>query len=58
MHAPRYDAPQFPHVNLARIYERQGRVLDALAEWARALDRRPGYRLALEALRHLQQRVN
>lgn len=58
MQAPRYDAPHFPHVTLARIDERQGRVLDALAEWGRALDRRPGYRPALEALRRLQQRVN
>jgi len=58
MDAPRYEAPQFPHVNLARIYERQGQVLDAIAEYGRALARSPGYEPALAGLRRLQTKVN
>ncbi len=56
--APRYEAPHFPHVNLARIYETQGRVLDALTEYGRALERQPGYAPAVLGLRRLQARVN
>ncbi len=56
--APRYEAPHFPHVNLARIYETQGRVLDALTEYGRALQRQPGYAPAVLGLRRLQARVN
>ncbi len=58
MEAPRYEAPQFPHVNLARIYEKKGMVLEAVAEYGRALEKMPGYLPALAALRRLQQRVN
>jgi len=56
--APRYEAPHFPHVNLARIYETQGRVLDAVTEYGRALERHPGYGPAVLGLRRLQARVN
>jgi Tfp pilus assembly protein PilF len=56
--APRYEAPHFPHVNLARIYETQGRVLDALTEYGQALERQPGYAPAVLGLRRLQARVN
>jgi tetratricopeptide (TPR) repeat protein len=56
--APRYEAPHFPHVNLARIYETQGRVLDALTEYGRALERQPGYAPAVLGLRRLQARRN
>ena len=58
MRAPRYEAPQFPHVNLARIYEEKGDVLEAVAEYGRALEKMPGYLPALANLRRLQQRVN
>lgn len=58
MDATRYEAPHFPHVNLARIYEKQGRALDAVAEYGRALEKLPGYEPALSALRRLQARVN
>ncbi|PYO61441.1 MAG: hypothetical protein DMD70_07030 [Gemmatimonadetes bacterium] len=58
MDAPRYEAPQFPHVNLARIYEKKGQVLDAVAEYGRALDKMPGYAPAVGGLRRLQGRVN
>ena len=56
--APRYEAPHFPHVNLARIYEHQGRVLDAVTQYGKALARLPGYRPALLGLRRLQGRLN
>jgi len=58
MDAPRYEAPQFPHVNLARIYGKKGQVLDAVAEYGRALDKMPGYGPALAGLRRLQTKVN
>jgi Tfp pilus assembly protein PilF len=58
MAAPRYSARHFPHVNLARIYQHQGRVLDAVTEYGRALQLEPGYPPALVALRRLQARVN
>jgi len=58
MAAPRYEAPHFPHVNLARIYERKGEALHALAEYGRALEQLPGYEPALFGLRRLQGKVN
>ncbi len=56
--SPRYEAPHFPHVNLARVYERKGDVLGAVAEYGSALEKLPGYRPAVVGLRRLQQRVN
>ena len=56
--APRYEARQFPHVNLARIYEKKGQVLEAVAEYGRALDKMPSYAPAVAGLRRLQGRVN
>ena len=58
MHATRYEAPHFPHVNLGRVYEGKGQALDAVAEYGRALEKMPGYPPALARLRHLQGRVN
>ncbi len=58
MEAPRYEAPQFPYVNLARIHQKKGDLLAAVADYARALEKMPGYVPALVALRRLQARVN
>jgi len=58
MQASRYESPHFPHVNLARVFEGKGLALDAVAEYARALEKKPGYPPALTRLRHLQGRVN
>ena len=58
MQAPRYEAPHFPHVNLARIYEQKGQVLEAVAQYGRALEKLPGYAPALVGLRRVQGRVN
>ena len=56
--ATRYESPHFPHVNLARVFEGKGQALDAVAEYSRALEKKPGYAPALARLRHLQGRVN
>jgi len=58
LQATRYEAAHFPHVNLARVYEKKGEVLDALAEYGRALEKLPGYAPAVAGLRRLQARVN
>ena len=58
MQATRYAAPHFPHVNLARVYEKKGQALDALAEYGRALEKLPGYAPAVAGLRRLQAMVN
>jgi Tfp pilus assembly protein PilF len=58
MAAPRYEAPHFPHVNLARIYEHQGRVLEAMTQYGQALAKLPGYRPALLGLRRLRAWLN
>ena len=58
MRAPRYEAPQFPHVNLARIHEKRGDAVEAVAEYGRALEKVPGYLPAIVGMRRLQQRVN
>lgn len=56
--APRYEASHFPHVNLARIYERRGEVLTALAELTRASEKMPDHPPITLAIRRLQARVN
>jgi tetratricopeptide (TPR) repeat protein len=46
MQAPRYDSPQFPHLNLGRVHERLGRYRQALESYDRALEIDPFYRAA------------
>jgi tetratricopeptide (TPR) repeat protein len=58
MVAPRYACYFFPHFNLGRVYERQGRYLLAMHEYSRALAYKPNYKLALKAVRHLQTLLN
>ncbi len=58
MQAVRYEAPHFPHVNLARIYERRGELLEALAELTHADRKMPGHQPVTLAIRRLQARVN
>lgn len=58
MAAPRYEARHFPHVNLARIHERRGEYVAALAELARAEALLPGHPPIMAAIRRLQARVN
>lgn len=56
--ASRYEAPHFPHMNLARIHERRGEVVAALSELTRASRKMPGVPELGLAIRRLQARVN
>ena len=44
--APRYESPQFPHMNLGRVHEHMGQYRKALACYDRALEIDPYYRVA------------
>jgi tetratricopeptide (TPR) repeat protein len=56
--APRYECYFYPHFNLGRVLEKQGNHLEAIAEYSRALNHNPNYKLALRALRKLQGLLN
>ncbi|HSK73957.1 MAG TPA: tetratricopeptide repeat protein [Pyrinomonadaceae bacterium] len=56
--APRYEARAFPHFNLAMIYEKRGKLLEAAKHYGLALNEQPGYLQAYKALRKLQERLN
>jgi tetratricopeptide (TPR) repeat protein len=56
--APRYEAPQYPHTNLGRVYERLGRYRQALACYNQALALDPFYRAATLAKYQLLGRLN
>jgi tetratricopeptide (TPR) repeat protein len=58
MKAPRYEAPHFPHVNLARIYERSGDTVAALAELTKAEEKAGRLPELTLAIRRLQGKVN
>jgi tetratricopeptide (TPR) repeat protein len=58
MEARRYECFFYPHFNLGRVYEALGRQFDALNEYKAALELNPGYRLALNAFRKLQGKLN
>jgi len=56
--APRYESYAFPHMNLGRVYEQRGRLLEAARHYGLALEQEPGYTQAAIALRKLQSRLN
>jgi tetratricopeptide (TPR) repeat protein len=56
--ARRYDAPQFPHYNLGRVYESQGLPRRALEEFRKALELAPDYQLARDAVEKLTRKIN
>lgn len=58
MTAPRYESYFYPHFNLGRVYEAQGRAYDALREYKAAIDMNPKYLLAIQAFRKLQAKLN
>lgn len=58
MTAPRYESYFYPHFNLGRVYEAQGRAYDALREYKAAIDLNPKYLLAIQAFRKLQAKLN
>jgi tetratricopeptide (TPR) repeat protein len=56
--APRYEARAYPHFNLATVYEKRGKFLEAARHYGLALDEQPGYMQAYKALRKLQEKLN
>ena len=56
--APRYAVPQFPHLNLGRVYEHLGQFRTALRYYNQALAIDPLYRSALGAKYRLIGRLN
>ncbi len=56
--APRYEARAFPHFNLAFVYEKRGKLLEAANHYGLALKEQPNYMQAYKALRNLQQKLN
>jgi tetratricopeptide (TPR) repeat protein len=56
--APRYESYAFPHFNLGRVYERRGRLLDAARHYGLAVEERPDFSEAAQALRRMQARLN
>jgi len=58
MTARRYESYFYPHFNLGRVYEAQGRAYDALREYKTAIDLNPKYALAIQAFRKLQAKLN
>ena len=58
MAAPRYEPRHYPHVNLARVYAKQGKILEAIAEVGRALELEPHYQPARTELHRLVGMLN
>ena len=56
--ASRYEAPQFPHMNLGRVYEHRGEYQQALAAYDQALALDPFYRTAIWAKYEMLGRLN
>lgn len=56
--AKRYEPRQFPYMNLARIYVKQGRWWEALREFEEAVRRAPGDTELRRALHSLRARLN
>jgi tetratricopeptide (TPR) repeat protein len=56
--APRYDAPQYPHMNLGRVHEFLGKNRTALNWYNKALAIDPFYRTALWAKYQLLGQMN
>ena len=58
MTAERYEPKHYPHFNLGRVLERQGKWIEAMAEYKKAIELFPDYALAREAYEQLQARLN
>jgi Tfp pilus assembly protein PilF len=56
--APRYEARAYPHFNLATVYEKRGKFLEAARHYGLALDEQPNYMQAYKSLRRLQEKLN
>ncbi|MDZ7343260.1 MAG: tetratricopeptide repeat protein [candidate division KSB1 bacterium] len=58
MEVLRYENPEFPHANLAIVYEMKGLWPLALEEYERALALRPDYKVALIGVMRLRANLN
>jgi len=58
MKAPRYESRALPHMNLARIYLHQNKVMDAIGEFREAYRQDDAYLPALHAYQTLLARLN
>ena len=58
LQASRYESYAFPHMNLGKVYEQRGRLLDAARHYGLALEQQPSYTQAATALRRMQTRLN
>jgi Tfp pilus assembly protein PilF len=58
MAASRYEPRHYPHVNLARVYAKQGKVHEAIAELRQALAIEPDHRPARAELHRLVGMLN
>lgn len=56
--AKRYECYFYPHFNLGRVYQAQGKLFAALREYKAAIDLNPNYTLAIRAFRKLQSMLN
>ncbi len=56
--ALRYESYAYPHFNLAHVYEKRGRLLDAARHYSLALQQEPRYQQAAIALHRMQARLN
>lgn len=56
--AVRYEARAYPHFNLAFVYEKRGKFLEAAKHYGLALEEQSNYLQAYKALRKLQGRLN
>ena len=56
--AKRYASYEFPHLNLGRVYDKQGKWQLAIQEFKKALQINPHYQLASRALKQIQARLN
>ncbi|MFO0774335.1 MAG: tetratricopeptide repeat protein [Nitrospiraceae bacterium] len=58
MQATRYESPAFPHLNLGRVYEKQGHWQQAIDCYKQALALNPDYALAKRSLGRLISSMN
>ena len=56
--APRYEPRHYPHCNLGQVYWQKGMLQRATQEFERALELRPGYAVAEEALATIGRQLN
>jgi Tfp pilus assembly protein PilF len=56
--AKRYEPRHFPYSNLGSIYERKGRLREAMREYKEALRFEPHHQPALKAVARLRAQMN